>query len=243
MSTTGIENIPRVSLAALDDLWFQISGTLCNLTCKHCFISCSPTNHAFERLELDHVLRLLEESRALGVKEYYFTGGEPFIHPHLVEILEATLAIGPATVLTNATVFKPHAIERLAAVEARSRYSLEFRVSMDGYTPEANDRIRGAGTFGKAMDGVRLLLEHRFLPIITVAQTWEDGKDAEIFQRFVEALKTEGYTRPRIKIIPTLRIGAEEKRTRGYVEEERVTTEMMEAFDGSQLLCTHSRMV
>ena len=37
----------RVELRALDDLWFQISGTLCNLTCHHCFISCGPTNHTF----------------------------------------------------------------------------------------------------------------------------------------------------------------------------------------------------
>jgi hypothetical protein len=67
-----------VALAHLDDLWFQVGGTLCNLTCRHYFISCSPYNHAFGFLGLDAVRRLLEESVALGVKEYYFTGGEPF---------------------------------------------------------------------------------------------------------------------------------------------------------------------
>ena len=132
----------------------------------------------------------------MGVKEYYFTGGEPFIHPNMVEVLEATLSIGPATVLTNATVIKPQHAERLAAAEARSPYSLEFRVSIDGYSPEMNDPIRGVGTFRKAMDGVRLLLAHGFLPIITVAQTWEDGRDDEVFQRFVEVLRMEGYSRP-----------------------------------------------
>ncbi|MEE9263836.1 MAG: radical SAM protein, partial [Vicinamibacteria bacterium] len=214
----------------------------CNLTCAHCFISCSPTNHAFELMDLGAMKRLLEESKSLGVKEYYFTGGEPFIHPHIVEVLEATLQIGPATVLTNATVMKPKQAERLAAAEALSPYSLEFRVSIDGYSPETNDPIRGAGTFRKAMDGVRLLLDHGFLPIITVAQTWEDGRDDEVFQRFVEVLKTEGYSRPRIKIIPTLRIGAEEKRSRAYTDTERVTADMMLDFDASQLICSHSRI-
>ena len=242
MTTRASEAPPRVALSALDDLWFQVSGTLCNLTCAHCFISCSPTNHAFELMDLGAMKRLLEESKSLGVKEYYFTGGEPFIHPHMVEVLEATLSIGPATVLTNATVMKPKQAERLAAAEALSPYSLEFRVSIDGYSPEMNDPIRGAGTFRKAMDGVRLLLDHGFLPIITVAQTWEDGRDDEVFQRFVEVLKTEGYSRPRIKIIPTLRIGAEEKRSRAYTDTERVTSDMMLDFDASQLICSHSRI-
>ncbi len=242
MTTRATEAPPRVALSALDDLWFQVSGTLCNLTCAHCFISCGPTNHAFELMDLGAMKRLLEESKSIGVKEYYFTGGEPFIHPHMVEVLEATLSIGPATVLTNATVMKPQQAERLAAAEALSPYSLEFRVSIDGYSPETNDPIRGAGTFRKAMDGVRLLLDHGFLPIITVAQTWEDGRDDEVFQRFVEVLKMEGYSRPRIKIIPTLRIGAEEKRSRAYTDTERVTADMMLDFDASQLICSHSRI-
>jgi hypothetical protein len=92
------------------------------------------------------------------------------------------------------------------------------------------------------MGGVKLLLEHGFLPIITVAQTWEDGRDDEVFRRFVEVLKSEGYSRPRIKIIPTLRIGAEEERSRAYCETERVSSEMMEGFDASQLICSHSRI-
>jgi len=240
--TTTSSDAPRAELTALDDLWFQVAGTLCNLTCTHCFISCSPSNHAFELMELADVKRLLEESKALAVKEYYFTGGEPFLHPHMVEILEATLPIGPATVLTNATVMRPSQLKRLAAAESRSIYSLELRVSIDGYSPEMNDPIRGLGTFRRAMEGVKLLLDHGFLPIVTVAQTWKDGGDDEVFRRFVAMLQAEGYSRPRVKMIPTLRIGAEEKRSRGYSESERVTAEMMDGFDASQLICTHSRM-
>ncbi len=233
----------RVELESLDDLWFQISGTLCNLTCQHCFISCSPTNHKFDLISREDVLRRLEESRELGVKEYYFTGGEPFIHPHLVEILERTLQIGPATVLTNGTLLCPEAIRRLAEAEARSRYSLEFRVSIDGYSPEMNDPIRGEGTFARAMHGVRLLLERGFLPIITVAQTWEDDRTEDVFRNFLRLLREEGYSRPRVKLIPTLRLGAEVERNRGYHDYENVTEEMLEDFDTAQLLCSRARMV
>src|SRR5438874_12561092 len=107
-----IRAAPIVHLEHLDDLWFQVGGTLCNLECRHCFISCSPHNRNFGFLDLATVRRRLIESVELGVKEYYFTGGEPFLNPDMTAILELTLQFGPATVLTNGIVFKPAWLER-----------------------------------------------------------------------------------------------------------------------------------
>jgi sulfatase maturation enzyme AslB (radical SAM superfamily) len=235
--------LPLVPLTHLDDLWFQIAGTTCNLACTHCFISCSPHNHNFGFLDLATVKRYLDESVALGVKEYYFTGGEPFLNRDMVPILELTLQCGPASVLTNGTVFKPAWLERLRSAEASSPYSLEFRVSMDGCTPEENDAVRGAGTFERILAGVRLLLDYGFLPILTVTRTRDDQDDGELFHGFVQLLKNQGYTRPRVKILPTLRIGAEAQRQRGYLAYERVTAEMLAGYDQSLLVCSKSRMV
>src|SRR5436309_7518267 len=214
---------PEVALAHLDDLWFQVAGTLCNLTCNHCFISCSPHNRSFGFLDLETVARLLDESVALGVKEYYFTGGEPFLNRDMVPILERTLHYGPATVLTNGTVFKDEWLERLALAEAASPYSLEFRVSIDGPSAAVNDPVRGPGAFDRAWRGVRQLLGHGFLPIITVARTDDDQDDGQLFEEFVQLLREQGCDRPRVKILPTLRLGAEVERQRGYHAEERVT--------------------
>jgi molybdenum cofactor biosynthesis enzyme MoaA len=234
---------PLVPLAHLDELWFQVAGTLCNLTCRHCFISCSPHNHAFGFLDHDTFRRTLDESVALGVKEYYFTGGEPFLHPDMVALLERTLGYGPATVLTNGTVFKEEWLRRLAVAEAASAYSLEFRVSIDGFSARTNDPVRGPGTFERALRGVRQLLAHGFLPIVTVARTGDDQDDGALFAGFVRLLRDQGYDRPRVKILPTLRLGAEAGRQRGYRDEERVTPQMMTGFDQGQLLCNHSRVV
>src|SRR5215207_4891731 len=156
---------PRVYLEDLDNLWFQITGTLCNLTCTHCFISCSPGNHTFEFLDYDMVLRTLDESVKLGVKEYYFTGGEPFMHPKMLEILEATLKLGPATVLSNGTLFRDKTVERLKQIRDGSIYSLELRVSIDGADAASNDRIRGEGSFERAMEGVKRVVDAGFMPI------------------------------------------------------------------------------
>jgi AdoMet-dependent heme synthase len=234
---------PSVALSHLDDLWFQVGGTLCNLTCRHCFISCSPHNHSFGFLSLNTVRRALDESVELGVKEYYFTGGEPFLNRDMTDILELTLRYGPATVLTNATVFKDEWLERLANAEKAGRYSLEFRVSIDGYTAETNDAVRGPGTFDRALRGVRQLAAHSFLPIITVARTHDEQSDVALFTGFVDLLRANGCDRPRVKILPTLRMGGEEDRQRGYRDEECVTPEMMDEYDPERLICSHSRMV
>jgi molybdenum cofactor biosynthesis enzyme MoaA len=234
---------PEVAPIHLDHLWLQVAGTRCNLACRHCFISCSPHNHAFGFLDLAEVLRRLDEAAALGVKEYYFTGGEPFLHPDLTTMLEATLRYGPATVLTNGTHFKDEWLKRLAAAEAASLYSLEFRVSIDGCTAETNDAIRGPGAFEQALHGVRQLLRFGFLPLVTVARTADEQDEGELFEEFVALLKAQGCDRPRVKLLPTLRLGAEVERGRGYFAEERVTPEMMDGFDSGQLLCHHSRIV
>src|SRR5262249_12872933 len=96
---------PLVPLRHLDDLGFQVPGPRATLTQHHCFNSGSPHNDRFGFLDLETVHRLLDESVRLGVKEYYFTGGEPFLNRDLTAILELTLRYGPATVLTNGTVF------------------------------------------------------------------------------------------------------------------------------------------
>jgi sulfatase maturation enzyme AslB (radical SAM superfamily) len=236
-------NAPLVALNHLDDLWFQVAGTTCNLTCNHCFISCSPHNHSFGFLDLDTVRRALHESVALGVKEYYFTGGEPFLNRDMTAILELTLQYGPATVLTNGTVFRDEWLTRLRVATDASIYSLEFRVSLDGFTAAENDPVRGDGTFERILRGVRQLLTHGFLPILTVTRTRDEQDDAELFAGFVRLLQSNGYARPRIKILPTLRIGAEAERQRGYQASERVTSEMMIGYDTNLLVCSHSRVV
>lgn len=243
MSGSVIADVPRIELSSLDELWFQVSGTLCNLECTHCFISCSPKNDSFGYLDLATVERMLEESVAWGVREYYFTGGEPFLNREIVPILEAALRYGPATVLTNGTVLKPEWLERLRAAEEQGGYSLEFRVSIDGPTAAMNDPIRGAGTFGRAMRGVGLLSRHGFLPIITMTRTWELGDDDRILEDFRQVLQEHGCARPRLKVLPRLQIGAEAQRTTGYGQHDRITAEMLEGFDRSNLICNHSRVV
>jgi sulfatase maturation enzyme AslB (radical SAM superfamily) len=145
--------------------------------------------------------------------------------------------------LTNGTVLKQEWLSRLKRAEEESLYSLEFRISIDGFTAEVNDPVRGPGTFDRAMRGVRQLIDAGFLPIITATRTADDQDELRLVEGFLDVLRRNGYARPRLKLLPTLRIGAEEKRRRGYRDDERVTPEMMDGFDVGQLICQHSRIV
>ena len=112
---------PLVQLSSLDTLWFQVGGTVCNLACSHCFVSCSPTNHTHEMMSLAEIVPFLEEGARLGVKEFYFTGGEPFLNPEMEAILAATLEYGPVSVLTNGLLLDPDRCRRLVALSAAAR--------------------------------------------------------------------------------------------------------------------------
>jgi len=193
-------------------------------------------------MSFEQVNNYLEESISRGVKEYYFTGGEPFMNKDMFKILERTLELGPATVLTNGMLIIPEKAEKLKAISDNSIYSLEIRVSIDGYTEMMNDEIRGKGVFKKAMEGVRNLVVNNFLPIITVTKTWEENQDEEVLEGFINTLKSHGYPRPRLKILPSIKIGKEAARTKGYDKYEYVTNEMLVDFEMSNFICANSRI-
>ena len=91
-----------VAMTGLDTLWLN-SGTLCNLACASCYIESSPTNDALSYLTLDEALPYLDEAAKLGARTIGFTGGEPFMNPDMIAMIEAALARDfDLLVLTNA---------------------------------------------------------------------------------------------------------------------------------------------
>jgi len=234
---------PSVELRALDTLWFQVAGTLCNIECTHCFISSSPRNRSHGMLSLADVERRLAEARELGVREYYFTGGEPFMNREMLPILEATLKQGPATVLTNGMLLRPETCRRLRELFDASEYSLDLRVSLDGFDAASHDAIRGEGVWEKVMAGLRNLGDAGLNPVITVTTAAEGVETAEGRTRFLELIRGFGFDRPRLKVLPLFRIGAEETRSRAYEDWERLTMESLTAEEASALQCSSCRMV
>lgn len=233
---------PVIELKHLDHLWFQVTGTLCNIACSHCFNNSGPNVRTFGFLSLDQVRKELAAAAGYGVKEISFTGGEPFLHPDLMEMLRLALDGAPTTVLTNGTLVNDRLADRLAALESESSYSFEIRISLDGYTEATNDAIRGPGVFRKVLDATRRLSERGLLPLVTVVRTWAEQEELSILAGFVRVFQEAGYSRPRIKILPALPLGRELKRNPGS-EEMLLTEEMLRGFDADLLMCSNSRVI
>jgi molybdenum cofactor biosynthesis enzyme MoaA len=234
---------PHVPSVSLDTLWFQVAGTICNLACTHCFISCSPTNHSHGMLTLMDVRARLAEAVSLGVREYYFTGGEPFLNPEMLPILEETLRQGPATVLTNGLFLTPEKCRSLKGLSDAAEYSLDVRVSIDGYTAAGNDPIRGAGTFEKIRRGIANLAEAGLNPVVTVTEACDDAATAEGRTRFLDWMRSIGISRPRLKVLSLFRIGAEERRLRAYESWESLRGRELSNEEAEKLQCSSCRMV
>jgi hypothetical protein len=143
------ERRAAVGLKTLATLWFN-TGTLCNLTCRSCYIESSPTNDRLAYItEADVVPYLDEIARdGLATTEIAFTGGEPFMNPHLCAILEETLKRGfQALVLTNAMRPMMKMAESLLALRRRFGGRLVIRVSIDHYPPTLHELERGKNSW------------------------------------------------------------------------------------------------
>lgn len=233
---------PEQPLFHLDALWIQVAGTLCNLSCTHCFVSCGPGDLHHPLMGREEVRSRVAEALALGAREFYFTGGEPFMHAEMLAILEDTLAHGPCSVLTNGTLFTRQRLEALERLSDASRYALELRVSLDGWNAEQHDRFRGAGSFDRTLKGLRGLERHGLLPIVTVTQNTDE--DPLLFrERYVAMLREAGLTRPRVKVLPMFQLGREKNRTRDYAEIESLRDLPEAAFDPHRLQCGNCRAV
>ncbi|HLG29449.1 MAG TPA: radical SAM protein [Candidatus Brocadiales bacterium] len=234
---------PKVALERLDVLWLQIVGTICNLNCKHCFIGCGPDVRRHKMLSRGYIHDLLDEASDLGVKEFYLTGGEPLLHPDILDIISLMLERSPTTILTNGTLISRETSERIAAIQHASRNRLEFRVSLESFNERENDLIRGPGSFDRAKNGIKNLVASGFNPIITATRWWDDDREEEFESGFNELISSLGIAASRLKILPVLYLGRGADTARPYREDERVTERCFASFPMTNLQCSHSRIV
>ena len=152
-----------VAPAGLETLWFN-TGTLCNITCRACYIESSPRNDALVYLTAAEVADYLDEAE--GLREVGFTGGEPFMNPDMLPMLADVLARPGdlrALVLTNA--MRPMTRRAAGLLALRDRFGpdrLVLRVSLDHHTAVHHDFERGEGSFALAMEGLRWLAREGF---------------------------------------------------------------------------------
>lgn len=163
-TTAGGEMRASVPFVKLDTLWFN-TGTLCNLACANCYIESSPTNDALIYLTAAEVASFLDEiaDGAFATREIAFTGGEPFMNPEIMALLDLALARGhEVLVLTNA--MKPMRRHEAGLLALRETWHDKFtlRVSLDHYSQPVHEAERGMLSWKPALDGLKWLCANGF---------------------------------------------------------------------------------
>jgi pyruvate-formate lyase-activating enzyme len=171
----------QVALSSLETLWFN-TGTLCNLTCRNCYIESSPRNDRLSYLTRAEVAEYLHEIARDGLPTRLigFTGGEPFMNPDLIGMLDDVLSHGlSALVLTNA--MKPMWKQRAALLDLRARHGdrLALRVSVDHYAAPVHEAERGRRTWKPTLDGLVWLAHHGF-PVDVAGRRLSGEPEAQI---------------------------------------------------------------
>ena len=190
--TAGGEPRATVSPLALRTVWLN-TGTLCNLTCANCYIESSPKNDRLSYLTRADVRAYLEEIRtaALPVEEIGITGGEPFMNPDIMDILEDCLAAGlRVLVLTNAMRPMMKCADRLAEVHERFGELLTVRVSIDHFDRALHESERGRRSWRPTLDGLRWL-SSRGMQVHVAGRTRWGESESELrsgFQRLFDDL-------------------------------------------------------
>jgi len=170
-----------VALTHLQTLWFN-TGSLCNITCKGCYMESSPQNDRLAYIRATEVRTYLDEvaSHKMKVREIGFTGGEPFMNPEIIPILQECLERGfEVLVLTNA--MKPLHHHKQALLDLKTRFGdqLGLRVSIDHYDKEDHEALRGEGTWVAMVEGLSWLAKNGFRLAIAGRTVWQEAEQQE----------------------------------------------------------------
>ncbi len=207
------EQRAHVQLNQLKSLWFN-TGTLCNLECSNCYIESSPKNDRLSYISVSEVEAYLQEIEEgeLGTELIGLTGGEPFLNPQIISILETILKYNKEVlVLTNANrVLKRH---QNALLNLKSNYNekLHLRVSLDHHTEEVHNQEREKGAFARTMDQLKWLYDNEFNISIAGRSLLTEGVNeaTQAYQDMPEAWGIHIDLKDKLVIFPEMLSGKE----------------------------------
>jgi sulfatase maturation enzyme AslB (radical SAM superfamily) len=178
--TVAGEPRASVALTRLDTLWIN-TGTLCNITCRNCYIESSPSNDRVVFITAAETAEYFDEIEELGLgtREIGFTGGEPFMNPDLLDMVGDALRRGfSVLLLTNAMqpMQRPRIKRGLLDLKEQFGARLTIRVSLDHYAKSLHEAERGLRTWTRTLAGLDWLAENGFRVAIAGRTCWSEGE-------------------------------------------------------------------
>ncbi|MBC7834445.1 MAG: adenosyl-hopene transferase HpnH [Phycisphaerales bacterium] len=152
----------------------------CNLACAGCGKIQYPAHILKKQLTPEQCFEAVDECGAPMVS---IPGGEPLLHPQIVEIVNGLIARKKYIYLcTNALLLK----EKLEAGWFKPSKYLTFSVHMDGQEEHHDFAVCREGTYGTAVEGIRLAVQMGFR--VTTNTTLFDGADPASVRSFFDEM-------------------------------------------------------
>ncbi len=173
-----------------DTLWLN-TGTLCNITCGNCYIESSPKNDALVYMTYQEVKTFIDEIRdeEMATTEIGITGGEPFMNPDIMPIIEECLSRGfKLVILTNAMRPMMRHKDDLLKINEQYKENLIIRVSVDHFNPKMHEEERGLDTWDIALNGLKWLSDNGFNINIAGRTRWGE-EEQELRAGYTELFK------------------------------------------------------
>jgi radical SAM protein with 4Fe4S-binding SPASM domain len=159
----------------------------CNLNCKHCLVAAG--DQKTNPLPLDVIYRIIDQLVEMKVFHINFLGGEPFMHPNIIEILTyaSSFPIG-VSVSTNGILVNPSLVKKLLNLNL-----FDIQISIDGLE-ETHDFFRGMiGAFAKAVEAVKLFSNAGFRTTINTVMTKLNVNEIESLVDLAISLEATSY--------------------------------------------------
>jgi radical SAM protein with 4Fe4S-binding SPASM domain len=128
----------------------------CNMLCRHCLLNSGPDEKA-SLIPKNQVSQLIHDFSTLGAEKFTITGGEPLTHPDWAEVVNFACSqpgVKEVRLQTNATLMTSLNLDTILFLKNRG---IVIQTSLEGSTAAIHDRVRGAGSFERTMQGLRLL--------------------------------------------------------------------------------------
>jgi MoaA/NifB/PqqE/SkfB family radical SAM enzyme len=147
----------------------------CNLRCQGCWVDVAAKQQTIDVPAMD---RMINEAKALGNSFFGILGGEPFMHPELMTILEHHRDCY-FQVFTNG-----HFITDEVAKDLRRLGNVTPLISIEGTEIISDERRGRDGVYSKSMEGIHNSVDNRLLT----------GVCTSVCQTNIDDLVTERWT-------------------------------------------------
>ena len=169
------QHIQHQGLTAPLTVTWEITNR-CNLQCAHCLSDSGPQASTSLDLSLVEAKQVVDQLAENKVFQIHFGGGEPFVYPAFMELLEHAQQRGFCClcISTNGALLTT---SRITALERMG--GIYLQLSLDGAKQETCDALRGQGAFQRAVEALERLRNTKIVRTVNFVYSRQNSHELD----------------------------------------------------------------